>query len=506
MRKTCIAAALAALCAGCELAGARAAQVREIPPTILFVRAPASADGATPPADGSEARPFQSLRAALAAAPAGALLRIDEGVFHESVVITRPVVLLGRGAGRTRILAPDPRDAVVQARGTDHVQIHGLSIEGGAACAAFAGGSHKLQRVALRGCTEAGLVGRGAQIELLSSSIANVSGGAAGRGIDLDGGSLDARNVTLHAAGRRAVVLHHARGTLENVEVRWSSLSALQATAGADARVVGGSFEGFGGAALYAGASRLRVENAQVGRAEYAVLGYRGAELSIVGGELTDYAVAGVAMVGAHGSVRGATIARGGTDAAISVTRADGNRPVLLTDNRISSPGTMGVHVTESAVTARGNTITGARVDAERDMGDAFYAVDSTLVIEQNVMRGNAGSGVAVLRSQVRLADNGFIENGRAGLMMLDQSRGRATGNTFERNVKAGVELGERSRATLAQNRFSGNLRLDVDAGCGNGLAGTADLAGGNLAIPGGLRQRSCALDGVRAASSAAQH
>lgn len=505
MPRTWIAVALTALCAGCELAGARAEQAREIPPAILFVRAPAAVEGSTAPPDGSETRPFRSLRAALAAAPPGALLRIGEGVFREAVIITRPVVLLGRGAGRTRILAPDALAAVVQVRGTDHVQIHGVSIEGGAACVAIAGGSHKLQRVELRGCTEAGLAGRGAQIELLSSSIANVSVGASGRGIDLDGGSLDARNVTLHAAGRRAVVLHHARGTLENVEVRWSSLSALQATAGAEVRVIGGSYEGFGGAALYAGASRLWIENAQVSRAEYAVLGYRGAEVSIAGGELTDYAVAGVAMVRAHGSVRGATIARGGTDAAISVTQADGTRPVLLTDNRISSPGTMGVHVTESTVTARGNTITGARLDAERDMGDAFYAVDSTVVIEQNVMRGNAGSGVAVLRSQVRLAGNGFIENGRAGLTMMDQSRGSAMGNTFERNAKAGVELGERSRATLSQNRFWGNLRLDVDAGCGSALAGMADFAGGNLGIPGGLRQRSCASEPAGAASAASR-
>lgn len=505
MRQTCIAVALLALAAGCELAGARADQAREIPPAILFVRQPGAALPSAPPPDGSEARPFPSLRAALAAAPAGALLRIDEGVFRETVVITRPVVLLGRGAGRTRIVAPGPGGAVVEVRGTDHVQIHGISIEGGAACAVFAGGSHKLHRVELRGCKEAGLVGRGAQIELLSSAISDVSGGAAGRGIDLDGGTLEARNVTLHTAGRRAIVLHHARGTLENVEVRWSALSALQATAGADARVIGGFYEGFGGAALYAGGSRLRIENAQVRRGEYAVLGYRRAELSIVGGEFTDYAVAGVAMVMAHGSVRGATISRGGTDAAISVTQADGKRTVLLTDNRISSPGTMGVHVTESSVIARGNTITGARVDAERDMGDAFYAVDSTLVIEQNVMRGNAGSGVAALRSQVRLAENGFIENGRAGLLLMDQSRGTATGNTFERNVKAGVELGEQSRATLAQNRFRGNLHLDVDAGCGKGLAGTADLAGGNMAIPGALRQRSCAPEATRAASSAPQ-
>jgi hypothetical protein len=222
------------------------------------------------------------------------------------------------------------------------------------------------------------------------------------------------------------------------------------------------------------------------------VLGFRGAVLRVQGGELTDYSVAGVAMVNSFGSVENVTIARGGTDAAISVTRANGRGPVLLLDNRISHPGPMGVHVTESSVTARGNTITGARLDAEKDMGDAFYAVDSRLVIEQNVMRGNAGSGVAAVRTQVRLSGNGFIENGRAGVLLLDGSKGSATGNTFARNAKAGVELGEQSRATLTHNRFGGSATLDVDAWCGKGLAGTAEIGEGNLALEGVLRQRSC--------------
>jgi parallel beta-helix repeat protein len=486
--------AIAGLTAACDFVGAWADEKREIPVAVLFVRHPSQPDtsGSSPP-DGSEARPFPSLRAALAAAPAGALLRVDDGTYREAVVIRRPIVLLGRGAGRTRIIAPDGAAVALEVRGADRVQIHGVSIESGAVCALFSGGTNKLQKVEVRGCTEAGIVGRGAHIELVSSAISDIGGGRDGRGIDLDRGGLEARGVVLQAAGRRAVVLNGARGLLEDVVVRGSALSALQATAGADARVVRGSYEGLGGAALYAGASNLRVEGARVQRGEYAVLGFRGAELAVSGGELTDYRVAGVAMVGAHGTVENVTIARGGTDAAISVTRADGKTPVLLVANRISKPGTMGVHVTESAVTARDNTITGARLDAEKDMGDAFYAVDSRLVIEKNVMRGNAGSGVAAVRSQVRLSGNGFIENGRAGLLLLDASRGSVTGNNFERNQVAGVELGERSRATLDQNRFGGNVRLDIDVGCGRGLAGEAEIGEGNEARAGVLRQRTCA-------------
>jgi hypothetical protein len=485
--------ALCALCAACELAGVWADERREIAPVVLFVRLPLTGEAPQGPPDGSAARPFHSLSAALAGAPDGALLRIGEGIYREALLITRSVVLLGKGAGRTRIVAPDAAAAAVEVRGAEHVQIYGISMEGAAACAAFFGGAHRLQKVELRGCSQAGLLGRGARIDLLSSAISDVSGGREGRGIDVDGGSLDARHVLMRSAGRRAVVLRRARGLLEDVEVQGSSLSAVQATDGAEARVVRGTFEGHGGAALYAGGSRLAVEGARVRRGEYAVLGFRGAELTVIGGELTDYAVAGVAMVNSHGSVERVTIARGGTDAAVSITRADGKKPVLLLDNRISTPGTMGVHVTESSVTARGNSITGAKLDAEKDMGDAFYAVDSRLVIEQNVMRGNAGSGVAAIRSQVRLSDNGFIENGRAGVLLMDGSRGSATGNTFDRNVKAGVELAEQSRATLAQNRFGGSGRLDIDAGCGEGLAGNAEIGSGNLALAGQLRQRDCA-------------
>ena len=486
--------AVAALSAACELIGAWADEKREIPAEVLFVRHPSPADASgTLPPDGSEARPYPSLNDALAAAPAGALVLVDDGTYREAVVIRRPIVLLGRGAGRTRIVAPDGAALALEVRGADHVQIHGMSIESGAVCARFSGGTHKLQKVDLRGCSQAGIVGRGAQIELVSGTISDVGGGREGRGIDLDGGGLEARGVVLQAAGRRAVVLNGARGLLEDVVVRGSALSALQATGGADVRVVRGSYEGLGGAALYAGASKLRVEGARVRWGEYGVLGFRGAELAISGGELSDYSVAGVAMVGAHGTVENVTIARGGTDAAISVTRADGKKPVLLVGNRIASPGTMGVHITESAVTARENSITGARLDAEKDMGDAFYAVDSRLVIEQNVMRGNAGSGVAAVRSQLRLRGNGFVENGRAGLLLLDASRGSVTGNNFERNQLAGVELGEQSRATLDQNRFGGNVRLDIDVGCGRGLAGKVELGEGNVAKAGVLRQRTCA-------------
>ncbi len=496
MSRAVLAAVAAALCA-CDPGGARSRHHADVAPAVLFVRPPIDAPpGVLPqapaPPDGSEERPFSTLRAALLAAPDGALIRIDAGVFRERLLITRPVVLMGRGAGRTRIVAPAPGGPVVEVLGPDHVQLYGLSVEAGISCVELRGGvGHRLQNVELSGCTDTGIAALRADLEVVASRVRDVSGGRSGRGIDVDGGSLTARGLALYAAGRRAIVVRAARATLQDVEVRESSLSGVQATDGADVRVLRGSFERLGGAALYAGGARLAVHGARVRFVESAVVAFRGAELQVDGGELTDYGVAAVALVNSSGSVQRVTIARGGTEAGISILNASRDHPVLLVDNRISSPGPMGVHVTQSSVTARGNSITGARLDGERDLGDGFYAIDSELLLEQNVLRGNAGSGITALRSQLRVSDNGLLDNGRAGLLLLDRSRGSAAGNYFDRNAGSAVELGEQARATLVQNRFARNGKLDIDVGCGRGVSGTADLGPGNtFAAP--LRERSC--------------
>ncbi|TMB22014.1 MAG: hypothetical protein E6J65_15040, partial [Deltaproteobacteria bacterium] len=110
--------AVAALSAACELIGAWADEKREIPAEVLFVRHPSPADASgTLPPDGSEARPYPSLHDALAAAPAGALVRVDDGTYREAVVIRRPIVLIGRGPGRTRIVAPDGAAPALEVRG-----------------------------------------------------------------------------------------------------------------------------------------------------------------------------------------------------------------------------------------------------------------------------------------------------------------------------------------------------------------------------------------------------
>jgi nitrous oxidase accessory protein NosD len=465
-----LAAAAAVACAlSCKPAAAPLAAVKSEPAAILFV----SQGAPEALADGSDAHPFASIAAAVAKASSGAVVHVGAGEFREQLELRKPISLVGQGAGKTRLVFGGTGAAVgVRA---DHVELSQLSIEGGTSCIFFQGGKgQKLTFVDLSSAKQQAILGRNTHLVISQSTLHGMH--ELGRGIDFDGGSLEAREVVFRAAGRRGILLHGTRGVLTDLDVRGPALAAVQATGGATVQVLRGVFADLSGAALYAGAgSRLQVEQARISQVEYGVMGYRGAEVVVQGGSVSDYGVAGVALVNSHGSITGAAFARGGTDGAISITHADGDLPVLVIDNRIHQPGPMGLHVTESAVTVRGNSITGARLDRQNDMGDALYAMDSRLVVENNVLRGNAGSGVYALRSKVLITGNGFIENRRAGVLLLDHSRGTASGNLFTRNYQSGVELGEAAKVDLTRNRFSDNARYDVDSGCGPG-SGRASL------------------------------
>ncbi len=486
------------LCAalGCERSGARAAGHRELGPAVLFVRAPhlTAAIALLAPADGSQERPFGSIAEALRAAPPGALLRLEEGVYEERLLITRPVVLLGRGPGRTRILGQageGPQAPVVEVRGADLVELRGLALETGTVGLLLGNGTGvRLDDVGLRGFSEAAVIGQGARLTMRGSEVLDIGHGHAGRGIDLTGGTLDASSVVMRGAGRRAFILRGTRAVLADVDAAWSPVSAVQAVDGADVRVLRGHFEHLGGAALYAGGARLSVEGATIVGNEYAVIGFRGAEVSVTDAELLDHVVAAVALVRSRGTVKRCHIWHGGTDGGIAITH--GSAPIALLDNRIQEPGPMGLHITESKVSARGNIITGARLDGQKELGDAIFAINSEVQLDQNVLRGNAGSGVTMLSSELKLTGNGLLDNGHAGLLLLNRSTAVARGNLFERNGAAGVEIAETSRATLAENRFGANPQFDIDVVCGAGGGGAVTIEGGNTFAAETAREHVC--------------
>jgi len=453
---------------------------------VLFVGPPAY-PGA--PEDGSAAKPFATVAAAVRAAPAGALVRIAEGTYAEALVLEKAAMLVGAGAAKTRLVSPGgERAPVIRVQGDARVELRDLAIENAEVGVGIDGGGVRLQGVALRELAGSAIVARGADVAFVDGEMLAVGGGKEGVAVRIDGGSLEMRGSSMRRSGRRAIEIRRGRGFLEAIEVSDSALAAVQALDGAEVTIEGGRFERIGGAALYAGAAKLTVKRTSVSNAEYGAIGFRGAELELRDSEFSDTRVASVGLVRAHGLVDHCVLARGGTDAAVAITEASG--PVRLVANRIVQPGPLGVHVTHATVVATDNSIAGASLDREGDMGDGIYALDADLSLERNVVRGNAGSGITTVRSRVRLVRNRFTSNGRAGVVLLDQSSASANDNRFEGNRGPGIQVAERSAATLLGNRFSGNHEFDVDPVCGGG--GSVDVGSGNAFLGPAEPRRSC--------------
>lgn len=91
-------------------------------PGVMFANVRAAPGG-----DGTSSRPFDSLGAALAAAPPGGIIAIARGEYPESVEITRPVELVGACAGTT-ILRGAPGASASPALGASGEGARGVTL------------------------------------------------------------------------------------------------------------------------------------------------------------------------------------------------------------------------------------------------------------------------------------------------------------------------------------------------------------------------------------------
>jgi hypothetical protein len=391
-------------------------------------------------------------------------------------VLPRPVVLAGAGSEKTRLTAPHDGSAPVIASDGSALELRDLAVEGSAMGIAVTRTSLRLSNVLVRGQSQVGLSAVGADVDVEGGAVSSVAKGESGKGIVLEGGTLRVRGTVFREAGRRAIELHGTKATLVGLDAAGSAVSILQALDGSEVTVEGGNFHGTGGPALYGSASLLVAHGVRVSRAEYGVLVYRKGRLELRGAHISDTTVAGAALVLSDGEVSGTTILRSGTDAGVAVT----NSPdvVRLENNRIGDPGSMGLHATNATIVASDNVFSGAVVDAQGELGDGIFAVDSNLTLLRNGFERNAGSGTTLVRSQAHLVGNRFASNGRAGLVLLDRSTAKAQANEFTANRGPAVSVAERSHALVSRNRFADSGTAEVEVACGGG--GEIDLRGNN--------------------------
>src|SRR5262249_41788782 len=236
-----------------------------------------------------------------------------------ALVLDRPAALVGAGSSKTQLVAPAGyQGPVVRVQAPGRVELRGLAVEHAAAGVSIQGGSLRIEGVGVRELAGSALVARDAEVMVLDGEVVATGAGSRSIAVRIDGGSLEMRRTALRRAGRRAIEIRRAKGLLQGLDVSDIPLAAVQALDGSEVTIEGGRFVKIGGSALYAGGWKLSIRRASVSHAEYAAVGYRGAEIEMRDCELNDTRIAGVAFVRSHGLLSHCVLARCGTDAAVA--------------------------------------------------------------------------------------------------------------------------------------------------------------------------------------------
>ncbi|MBS2026038.1 MAG: right-handed parallel beta-helix repeat-containing protein, partial [Deltaproteobacteria bacterium] len=423
--------ALAASClCGCTAPLQGCAQV---PAKVVLVPTPA-VERSIPQPEGPEAEGDAGLRARLSQAKDGERIELPAGELRGPFVLERPVTLVG--VGPKTVLAGDARGAVVRVR-RDGVRRERLALEGGRVGVRCLGHA-QLVSVGLHRQHEVGLLVESGGVDVTDSEVTE-SGLVGVQAVD---SRVDLTGVVMRLSGRRAIELKGGEARLSGVDLAFGRQTGLQAMDGAQVTVRASRFEHFVGNAIFAAAARVKLEDVTTRDSEYGVLASRGARVEVTGGEMSDYRVAGYALVNAEGALTGTHFARGGTEGAISLLQT--TAPMVIRDVTADDPGTNGLHLTRAQVTLEGTRLTGARLDHTGDFGDGIYALESTVTVDKSRLLRNAGAGITVANGTLKVVDSELSDNGGSGAQFVHAGYGTVVHSKLSRN-RVGLALAESS-------------------------------------------------------------
>jgi len=388
--------------------------------SALVVHVRAGAAGAV--ADGSEARPYESVVRGIAAAGAGGWVLVAAGRYDEAVMVGASVNVVGTCASRVTLTA-GALAAVVNASGsTARLVLRGATVTG-AANGVWASAGARVQASAVRVHAATGYAvradGAGSELILEDSAVVDTVALASGVGNALlaaNGAHIEARRVAA-TGNTEAGVQASGRGSQINVED-----SVVRGTGSRpDGRA------GFGLIARLGATVRatrvLVVANHGVGA--FAVTADSRMELTdaIVRGTLADGAGQGGHGLGAQDGatlVAVRVLSEGNRDGNALATGADGRLELLDSVVRGALPGAGGLGG-YGLSSQTGATLLATRVLVvdNRDVGATAYGADSRLDLTDTVVRGTrsrgdgqSGSGVTsqsgatVTATRVLIVDN----------------------------------------------------------------------------------------------------
>jgi hypothetical protein len=260
---------------GCEPIGSDCpegvfADAAGLPADAIYVLA-----GAPPGGDGTFDAPFSSLRDALAAAPNDATIALSMGTFDESLVIRRPVTIVGACVGSTVIASSDPDDfgGTLTVSGTA-VTLRDLQVSGERRGVRVIGGDVTFASVLVRGARVVGIdVQSGGTVQgsrLVVRDTRLDGAGLFGNGLSAVGaGRIDLRTAAFERNASGSVLLANETTLFhaEDLSVRATRTTGagtfgrgLEVRLGARAELVRTVLAGNDGSALYASAAGTSVD------------------------------------------------------------------------------------------------------------------------------------------------------------------------------------------------------------------------------------------------------
>ncbi len=383
-----------------------------------------------------------SLQAALAAAPAGAVIAVAAGTYAEALVITRPVTLVGRCAEQVVVQAPAPGAAGLAVDRAVAAEVRGLTLRGHAIGARVTGGGTLTLRESLIDANvDYGVLasGAGSKATVVDSVIRDTSalGPNVGHGVQIESGALVALDGTVVKGNHRYGVL--ATGT----RTQATFLGAIVR----DTLATSGDFGGMG-VVVDPGASATLTRTAVVNSR------HRGVRVTQATLTLTDSVVRGTAPrnggeLGDGLSVFGgkATLVRsavvGNATAGVFAQGATASlevRDSVVRDTHVAAAQSCGLGASLGASLTLANS---ALVEND-ECGLALYQSSATvthsLVAGTRQGQNAAARGIDVFSAScLDLRDSAVVGSSTLGLAVIDSGADAGCAATLTRSLVSGT-------------------------------------------------------------------
>lgn len=338
-----------------------------------------------PDADGSRAKPFRTIGAALQAARDGDTVDLGIGLYTERVVVAKKVTL--RGGKAAVIASPDATGTVVELEVP--ASLEHLAVQGGEVGVRAADGS-RLSEVDCSAQRRAGVLASGS-VEVRGGKLSALFDRKELTGIEVEpGGSLAVVRTRFDGPFRWAVLGRQSRVVLREIDVE-GAVGGAVFLEGSRGSIVGAVLGQGRETAIVAKASKLEVRDSVLSRWERGIDAFEGAEVAVEDCAAGFFHEAGLtAQGGSELTVRNLLYVGPASLAAIasigSSLRVEGG--VLF------QPGATGVAVHGGRGEIAGTLIRGARSDSE---GDAVYLESADVEVRQVTAEECSGNGLTVV-------------------------------------------------------------------------------------------------------------